>query len=159
MTFRGARPLSEKALKAHRNRRRSDIFYILLRRLNEKGITFEHRGREIIDNKPLEVVEIIDAENNAVKVYFHYTTKLPVRQVFDWRDEERIRHEEGSIFDKYKEAGSGVVLPRVIQRTRDGEKEFSMFAESVEVNVPLDDNTIGLPGDIKILEREQSPFG
>jgi hypothetical protein len=155
VTFRGARPLSEETLKAHRTRRRRDIFYILLRRLNEKGITFEHRGREIIDNKPLEVVEIIDAENTAVTVYFHYTSKLPIRQVFAWRDDERIRHEEGTIFDKYKDAGFGVVLPRVAQRTRDGVKTFSMFADTVEVNVPLDDNTIGLPGDIKMLEREQ----
>jgi hypothetical protein len=101
------------------------------------------------------MIEIIDAENNAVTVYFHYTSKLPIRQVYAWRDDERIRHEEGTIFDKYKEAGSGVIMPRVVQRTRDGVKTFSMFAETVEVNAPLDDNTIGLPGDIKMLEREQ----
>jgi len=154
VTFRGARPLSEEDIKRYRDRRRHDIFYILLRRLNEEGMIFERRGREVIDNKPVEVVEIIDGNNDSVTVYFHYTTKLPVRQMYAWRDNRRVRHEETSIFDKYKDAGHGVVLPRVVQRLRDGRKVFSMFANSVQVNVPIDDNTLGLPGDIKILERE-----
>ena len=32
-------------------------------------------------NTPVEIVDITDADNNVVTVYFQQTTKLPVRQV------------------------------------------------------------------------------
>ncbi len=155
ITYRGARPLKQETVERFRDSRRRDIFYILLRRLNEPGLIFEYKGRDIVDNQPVEVVEIIDAENRAVTVYVEYSTKLPVRQVFYRRDEDRMRHEELTIYDKYRDVGGGVKMPFVVQKFRDGEKTFSMFAETVEVNVPLPEAKLSLPAGIKILERQK----
>ena len=151
VTFRGVRPLPEEQFKSWRERRRKDIFYILLRRLNEEGMIFERRTRDVIDNMPLEVVDITDSNNEVVTVYFHYTTKLPMRQQFDRRDKLRIRHVETTIFGKYKDVGGGVMLPKVVQRERDGKKVFSMFAEKIEINVPLSEDQISFPGDLKMI--------
>ena len=153
VTYRGARPLSEKIIKRFQDRRQRNIFYILLRRLHEDGLIIESRGTDVIDNRPVEKVEITDAKNRVVTVYFQYSTKLPLRQLYSWRDKRRIPHQELTYYDNYQDV-DGVKLPYIIRRDRDGEKIFSMFAKKVEVNVPLTDNDISLPGDIKILKRQ-----
>ena len=155
VTYRGAKPLDTETIKNHRDSRQRDIFYILLRRLGEEGLIIEHRGSEVVDNRPMQVVDITDSENRVVRVWFHYSTKLPFRQIIDRRDEFGIRHEIVTIFDKYRDAGGGVMLPLTLQRERDGKREFSMYAESVEINQILPEEIFTLPGNLKILEREK----
>ncbi len=36
----------------------------------------------MLQNAPVEIVDITDGENRTTTVYFHQTTKLPVREVF-----------------------------------------------------------------------------
>jgi len=154
ITFRGARPLRKETIERFRDNRQRDIFYILLRRLGEEGLIIEHRGTDVVDNRPVDVVDITDAKNRVVTVYFHRSTRLPIRQVFYRRDERRIRHEEVTVFDKYRDVG-GVQLPFVTQRYQDGERTFAMFAESVLINQDLTDEKFTLPANLKILERQK----
>ncbi len=155
VTFRGFRPLDVETVERYRKRRLNDILYILKYRLNEPGMLFESRPREIVDNYPMEVVNIIDRNNNLVTAYFHYSTRLPARVQFEMRDEYNVRHVETVIYDKFRDAGDGVQLPWVTQRQRDGERIFSMFAESIEINVDLDPALMTLPEGVEILERKQ----
>lgn len=151
VTYRGARPLSRETIDRFRESRRRDIFYILLRRLNEEGLVIEDRGTDIVDNRPMRAVDITDAENRVVKVYLDYSTRLPLREVYSRRDEDRVPHQEVSFFDKYRDVGGGVKLPFVIQRERDGERAFSMYADSVLINQDLTDEIFTLPGGMKML--------
>lgn len=153
ITYRGARPLPEETLNQYRTSRRYDLFYILLRRLNEEGLWVQYKGRDIVDNQPAEVLEILDATNTAVKVALHYATKLPLQQAFTERDRQGIPHEVVTMFGKYRDAGGGIQLPLVIQRYRDKERVFSMFAESVQANVALEPALFELPPKIKLLKN------
>lgn len=153
ITYRGIRPLPTETVEQFRRNRRSDIFYILLRRLNEKGLIFESRGGEVVDNYPMWKVDITDAENEVVTAYFHQSSKLPARIAYEWRSKDRIPHQEIVIYDKFRDAGGGVKLPLVLQRLRDGQRTFSMFAESIRINEPLSEDVLGLPADAKMLER------
>lgn len=155
ITFRGARPLRKQTIERFRDNRQRDIFYILLRRLGEEGLILDYRGTDVVDNRPMDVVDITDASNRVVTVYFHRATHLPYRQVFYRRDENRIRHEEVTIFDKYRDVGGGVQLPFVIQRYQDGQRTFAMFAESVLINQDITDEKFTLPLNIKVLERQK----
>jgi hypothetical protein len=145
VTFRGARPLPEDRLKRYQESTRKNIFYILQHRMNEPGFLIESQGSDIVDNQPVEVVDFIDSNNDVVTVYFHRSTKLPVRQRFYRRDPQtKERFEEVTFFSKYRDVG-GSQWPFTILRERDGEKIYQMFAESVEVNQGLTDDlfTIG----------------
>jgi hypothetical protein len=155
VTFRGAKPLKTETVERHRDSTRRNIFYILLRRVGEEGLIFEHRGTEIVDNQPTEKVEITDSKNHRITVFFHYSTKLPLRQTFERRDEFKIPHTEMTIFDKYRDVGDGVKLPFVTQRYRDGERIYAMFAETVLSNQDFADEKFALPGDVKVLERQK----
>jgi hypothetical protein len=151
ITFRGARPLPKATVERWRDSTRRNIFYILRQRLGEPGLVAESRGSDVFENQSVELVELYDRENASVTVYFSRTTKLPIRQVYYRRDPiARERHEEVTLFSKYRESG-GVTWPWAITRTRDGEKVFEIFSDSVLVNQNLDDSKFTLPGNMQVL--------
>ena len=55
--------------------RETTLHYIYLhQRLNEPGIEFEARGSDVIENQPVEALDIFDAENRNVTVWVNSTT-------------------------------------------------------------------------------------
>lgn len=152
LTWRGARPLRKEQIDRYIQTTLHNFFYILRQRLKEPGLNFEHKGSDLLDFRPVEIVEITDAEGRAVTVYFDRSSSLPLRQVFYRRDEEsRRRIEEITVYGKYRDVGGGVQWPYSILRQRDGEKIFEIFSESVQINQNLDDSLFTLPAKMKIL--------
>lgn len=154
LTFRGARPLQDKRYETYKDSTLRNIFYILRERLGEPGLTFYSQGADIYQNVPVEMVDITDADNRTVTVYFSQTTKLPIRQSFRRRNTEfNSWDEEVTLFSKYRDVGSGVKWPFDVHRERNGEKVYEMFSDSVEINQNLTDDLFTLPVDLKILPK------
>lgn len=155
ITFRGARPLSAEQLQRYVDSTPRNILYLFRQRLKEPGMIIEYTGSEVLINEPVNIVEFTDSENRVVKVYFHYSTKLPIRQLFYRRDPKtRDRFEEVTLFSKYRDVGGGVKWPYAIRRERDGDKIFEIFSEKVTINQNLNDNLFLLPSDVKILKGQ-----
>jgi hypothetical protein len=151
VTYRGAYPLAQDEYDRFRESTLRNIFYILRQRLGEPGLSFDARSADVIDNKPVEVVDITDNDNRLVTVYFHLSNKLPVRQVTVRRDPHTNQPiEEITLYNKYRDVG-GVMWPYEIERERNGEKIFEIFSDSVTINKGLTDNLFTLPADKKIL--------
>jgi hypothetical protein len=153
VTYRGARPMAADTVERLHDNRMRDVFYTLLRRRNEDGIIFEERGTEVMNNRPTVKLDITDSENRVVTVWLHYSTKLPLRMSYQTRDENNVPHEDVVYYDKYNDAGGGVMLPMIIQRERDGERSFALFAESVSVNEQGLEEKWELPEGVSELER------
>ena len=152
VTFRGARPLKKDILDRFRESTLRNVLYIIRMRMGEPGMVAESRGSDVIDNQPVEIVDITDAENRVVTVYFHSTTKFPVRQMTTRRDpitKERI--DELALYSKYRDVGGGVMWPFAIERRRNEVKIFEIFSETVVINQGLTDNLFTLPSSIKVL--------
>ena len=153
LTFRGAKPLTDMRYAQYKDSMLRNIFYILRERLDEPGLTFYSQGADILQNVPVEIVDITDADNRSVTVYFNQTTKLPLRQKFRRRDEEfKDWDEEVSVFTKYRDVG-GVMWPFDIHREKNGEKVYEMFSDTVEINKNLTDDLFTLPANLKILPK------
>jgi len=154
ITFRGARPLPDATMDRYRISTLSNIFYILRMRMGEPGLTFDSRGSDILDNQAVEIVDITDAENRVVTVYFNQSTKLPIRQAFYRRDPQtKDKIEEVALYSKYRDAGGGVKWPLDIQRERNGEMIFQLYSDSVTINQDLKDDLFTLPANMKILKK------
>jgi hypothetical protein len=152
ITFRGARPLPQDRLARYYDTTMHNVFYILHTRLREPGMTFESKGSDVIDNMPVEIVDLIDSKNRVTTVYFHRSTKLPVRQVFNRRDPvTREKDEEVTVFSKYRDV-DGVQWPFAIQRERNGEKIFELYSDSVTINKGLEDKLFTIPSGVKKLK-------
>ena len=156
ITFRGARPLPADRFVRYKDTTLRDIFYILRVRFHEPGMIFESRGADVIENSPVEIVDITDADNLTTTVYFHQITKLPVRQVFFRRNEvTRDRDEEVTRYAKYRDVGGGVQWPFAIERERNREKIYQIFSESVQINNAKEPESLySLPSTIKLLKQQ-----
>jgi hypothetical protein len=154
VSFRGVRPLPAGQYERYVDSTMRNVFYILRYRMNELGMLYEFKETSVFDNNPVEVVDITDAENRTVTVYFHRTTHLPIRQVFSRRDPETKRRiEESTVYNKYREV-SGVMWPWSIVRFRDGNKIFEMYSESVTVNGKVEAGLFVAPVGAKRLKAE-----
>jgi len=102
----------------------------------------------------VEVVDITDADNRTVTVYFSQSTKLPVRQTFRRRNPlYKDFDTEVSVFAKFRDVGGGAKWPFDIRRERNGEKIFEMYSDSVTINKNLKDDLFSLPSNLKILPK------
>ena len=154
VTFRGVRPLPVGQYEKYVDTTLRNIFYLLRYRLDELGMVFEFKETAVFDNNPVEVVDITDAENRTVTVYFHRTTHLPIRQVFIRRDPlTKVRMEEMTVYNKYRDV-SGVMWPWSVVRFRNGSKIFEMYSESVAINGKLEASLFAPPLGAKRLKGE-----
>lgn len=152
ITWRGARPLPKEMRERHFFSTITNIFYILKYRLKEPGIILQSKGADVWMNQPVEIVDITDSQNRTVTVYFHQSTRLPLRQYTVRRDAAtRQRFEEVALYSKYRDIGGGIQWPFTVERERDGEKIFQLYADTVTANNQLPDNLFTLPGGIKML--------
>jgi hypothetical protein len=154
ITFRGAQPLPDDRFDRYKETTLRDIFYIARFRMHEP-LVFESRGADVLLNAPVEIVDITDADNRTTTVYFHQITKLPVREVFYRRNAvTKDKDEEITVFSKYRDV-DGVQWPFAIERERNGEKIFEIFADSVKIdNSKVQDSLFELPSSIKLLKPE-----
>lgn len=156
VTYRGARPIPTDTYARYKDTTLHDIFYILRVRLHEPGMIFESRGADVLQNVPVDIVDITDADDRTTTVYIHQITKLPVRQVFYRRDPiTKDRIEEITLYTKYRTV-DGIQWPFTIERERNGEKVYQMFSDSVEFNSKrVVDTLFALPAGIKMLNADK----
>jgi hypothetical protein len=148
VNFHGSRELEPERVERYREATLRNIFYILRQRLHEPGMIFESRGFDVRENQPVEIVDITDAKDRVVKVFFHQSTKLPVREEWSWRDAKtHERNDEVERFARYRETRGGVQWPQEISRERNGDKTYQIFSESVSINQNLTDNVFSIPAD------------
>ena len=131
ITYRGARPLPEDRFAALQRDHAARYFLYHPRSAARAGHgSSSRKGADVIENRPVEIVDITDADNRTTTVYFHQITKLPVRQVFFRRDPvTKDKNEEVTHFTKYRDAGDGVQWPFAIERDRNGEKIYEIFSD------------------------------
>ena len=154
ITYRGARPLPDERYANFQENTLRNVLYIMRQRLDEPGMTFFWRGSDLYENRPVDIVDITDANNQTVTVFFSQSDKLPIRQTFRRRNAEfKDFDTEVTIFAKYRDVGGGIKWPFNIRRERNGEKIFEMYSDGVEVNQTIPDDTFQLPMGIKMLPK------
>jgi hypothetical protein len=154
-TFHGARPLEDQRLAEHNDNILHNIFYILRQRLNEPGMSLYSQGADLWENRAVEVVDITDADNNTVTVYFSKNDKVPVRQTFRRRNTTYNDFDtEATLFAKYH-LSEGIQWPMDIRRDRNGVKIYEMYTDSVEFNKNLKDSVFTLPSKLKVLPKSK----
>ncbi len=156
VTFRGARPIPDEDWARYVRTSRNDALYMLRYRLIEPGMLVDYIGTDIYLGRHVEIIELTDATNMTVRIYLDHNTMLPLHQTFTWLDEQtRMRNDEATEFDKYRDAGGGVMWPFSIERSRNGYKVFQQFAEKVEVDQTLPPKIFDLPPGAKLLNKVQ----
>ena len=156
VTFRGARPVTDLRYANFKDSTLRNIFYILRQRLDEPGLAFYSQGTDMYQNRPVEIVDITDAANLTVTVYFDQLTKLPTRQSFKRRNPQYKDFDtEVTVFSNFRNVGGGVQWPGATVRERNGDKILEIYSDSIVINRGLKDDLFALPGNLKILPPEK----
>jgi hypothetical protein len=137
VSFRGASDLEQDKVDSYRRTTLNDILYFLRVRLNEPGLLFDWRGSDVIENQPVNMVDITDSENRKITVNFNQDSHLPVKETWVWHDPKtHERNEEITRYAGYRD-NDGIEWPQQISRERNGEKKYQMFSESVLIDQHL----------------------
>ncbi|MGA3203012.1 MAG: hypothetical protein ABSF12_11035 [Bryobacteraceae bacterium] len=145
ISWRGNKPMEQERFDRYRESTLRNVLYIFRQRLHEPGMIFEAQGSEVVENLPVDIVNITDSDNHVVRVQFHQSTKLPVRQIYKRKNAvTKEQDEEVTLFARYRDAG-GVQWPHQIRRERNGDKVYEIFSESVAINKDLAGNLFTLP--------------
>jgi hypothetical protein len=145
ISWRGSKPMEQDRFDRYRESTLRNVLYIFRQRLREPGMIFEAQGSDVVENLPVDILDITDSENRVVRVQFHQSTKLPVRQIYKRKNlVTKEQDEEVTLFTRYRDA-DGVQWPHQIHRERNGDKVYEMFSDSVKVNKDIADTLFAAP--------------
>ena len=154
ITFRGARPIPDDSWDRYFRDTENDILYIMRVRHDEPGLIFDYIGSQVYLSTHVEILDITDAKDRTVRVYLDHNTKLPIRETFTWMDPvTKYKNDEEINYDKYRDAGNGIMWPFTIERQKNGYKTYQMFATKVEANQTLPAKIFDLPPGTKVLKK------
>ncbi len=141
----GVHPVPEEEMKSRRESASMRAFYILRYRLGEAGSLVEHAGREIWENREVDLVRFVDGENRVLTFWLDTSTRLPARTQWVHRDPKtRERIEEIETFGNYF-TRNGIVTPRRIVRLRNGTRVFEAIIREAYYNLPHPDSLFQPP--------------
>ena len=117
-----------------------DIDNILRHRIHEPDMVLRYAGRDTVDLRPVEWVELVDGGNRTIRIAFSATSHLPVRKTVEARDPKlRMTMEEVEYYSNYHPVG-GIQTAFQITREKNGMKVFQVFFDKCDYNTGLSDS-------------------
>jgi hypothetical protein len=106
-------------------------------RIHATGVLILASSPDFVANQPVDVIDIIDAQNIHVRVYVHHSTHLPVRIAY--RVQNPNTHEWEEYADDYSDYQTfqGIATPMHVARYLDGERIGELFRNKVTYNQPI----------------------
>ena len=117
-----------------------DIDNILRHRIHEPDMVFRYAGRDIVDLRPVDWVELVDGANRTIRIAFSTSSHLPVRKSVEARDPAlRMTLKEVEYYSNYHPI-AGIQTALQITREKNGTKVFQVFFDKCEYNTALSDS-------------------
>ena len=140
ITFRGTKPLDPKDLKEYLQRREYSLDRVLRTWINAPGTALFYEGDGFVDNRQVDNVSVINAQNQAVTISIDRANHLPVKKSFKARNpEDKEMDEEDEIYGNYR-VEQGFNTPHIITRLKNGETTSERFVTKITYNQGLRDS-------------------
>jgi hypothetical protein len=113
---------------------------ILLRRVDEPTMDIHYDGKDIVDLKQVDWVQLVDADDRTIRIAFDRETHLPIRKTVESRD-PKLNSDvlEVEYYSNYY-SENGVQLPKQITRERNNLKIYQVFFDSCSINTGVQDS-------------------
>lgn len=134
------RPATPEKLERFRKSLNHNLDYILRFRLKEKGVTLHYFGSDLVNGrKAVEVIEVIDAENDTVRISFDESDGLPIRLEFQEIGKYGRRLRIAEEFSNWHVI-EGVKTPMKTDRLTNEQPSAQIFISKIDYNVGLADS-------------------
>jgi hypothetical protein len=140
VTYKGTKAQDPKTLSDYLRRRQFALDYVLREWLKQPGVALFYEGPTIAAQKDAQQVTIMNAQNQAVTLYFDSNTHLPVKKSFSWRDPtDKQRNIDEEIYDNYRPV-QGIMTPFSVSRYYNGDMAGERFLHTISYNQGLNDS-------------------
>jgi hypothetical protein len=138
ITYKGPHPIEKKDLDAYQRRHRFSLEMILRNWVNDPKVALFYDGDALAGALAARKVTLINAQDEAVSLYFDIDTNLPIRKSYSWRDPaDREKNTEEESFDNYRPV-QGVMTCFNFTRYFNGDMQAERFVTSASYNQNLD---------------------
>lgn len=133
----GVSELSAASVADFQDQAKRDIHNLLRHRLNEPGMVIRYGGSDIADLRPVDWVDITDAEGHNFRLAIDKTTHLLVRSVVSTADKSNeSRDVETNIYTNFQ-LMDGVRTAMQIEQDRNGRRSSQVFFSICKYNSNL----------------------
>ena len=116
---------------------KEDMDILLRNRLKEDGIVYRYAGRDLVDLKQVEWVEIVDRDRRTFRIALDASTHLPLRSLVTTRDPNtRERTASLTLYSNYQPV-AGVQFPTQVAREVNGRRVYQAFYTDCTLNAGL----------------------
>jgi hypothetical protein len=135
----GVNELPATAISDFQEQMKRNTDNLLRLRLKEPGLSIRYGGRDTVDLKQVDWVEITDSAERNFRLAVDHLSHLLVRSVVTTKDEETQQiNEDVTIYSNYQLRDS-VWVPLQISRERNGRRTAQIFYETCRFNPGLPD--------------------
>ena len=101
---------------------------------------FRYAGSDIVDIQATDWVELVDIDNNTIRIAFSRATHLPVRKILQTiNPRTQIKGEEIEYYSNYHPI-QGIQMPFQITRERNRQKVYQGFYDKCDYNTGVADS-------------------
>jgi hypothetical protein len=133
----GVSELSAASVADFQDQAKRDIHNLLRHRLNEPGMVIRYGGEDIADLRPVNIVDLTDAEGHNFRLAVDKTSHLLVRSVVSTADKtNESRDVETNIYTNFQ-LMDGVRTAMQIAQDRNGRRSSQVFFTTCKYNSNL----------------------
>jgi hypothetical protein len=133
----GVSELSAASVADFQDQAKRDIHNLLRHRLNEPGMVIRYGGEDIADLRPVNIVDLTDADGHNFRLAVDKTTHLLVRSVVSTADKSNeSRDVETNIYTNFQ-LMDGVRTAMQIAQDRNGRRSSQVFFTTCKYNSNL----------------------
>lgn len=130
----GVREQTADQIEDFRKGNQRDFEYVLRFRLREEKMQLYYLGREFVDNRRAHVIELVDAENQSLKLVIDARSYLPMQLRYQRR--EPLSGDWLDVVEYYGKyvVVQGITTPLHITREQSGRRTFEVYLSEVQYN-------------------------
>jgi len=133
----GVSELSAASVADFQDQAKRDIHNLLRHRLNEPGMVIRYGGADVVDLRPIDWVDLTDADGHNFRLAVDKTTHLLVRSVVSTADKSNeSRDVETNIYTNFQ-LMDGVRTAMQIAQDRNGRRSSQVFFSTCKYNSNL----------------------
>jgi hypothetical protein len=137
-TYKGTSAEEAKVVQEVVRRRQHSLEVVVREWLKDPQTVLFYDGQTVADQQLVDVVTLLNKDNDQLSIGIDINTRLPINKRYFWRDEDKYKVEDETIYGNYRKV-QGIETPYTVTNKRDGEiisQSFLIHAEYNEVYAP-----------------------
>ena len=132
-TYKGVAADEDKSVQEFVRRRRHSLETAIREWLRDPATLLFYDGQSVADQQLVDQVTLLNKDNDQISIGIDAHTHLPIDKRYVWRDEDKFKVEEETIYGNYRKV-QGIQTPFTVTSLRDGEMSGQSFLSHAEYN-------------------------